>query len=274
MTELPKSESSPPPHKADEMSAASAGDTLERMNPTGRFSDRAKDYGRYRPDYPALAIDAVLEDLGDPASLVAADIGAGTGISSRLLADRGVRVLAVEPNAEMRTQALAHPRIEWRAGTAEETGLLDASVDLIVCAQAFHWFRHAEALREFHRILRPGGRLVLMWNSRDRSDPMTRGYTEAIRAVEGEDPLDRRDAEVVGSTGHFTSPTLVTFAHRQELDLPGLIGRALSASYVPKRGPAFERLEQLLGDLFERHRDTGGRIALRYVTEVYRAERR
>src|SRR3989442_3132520 len=121
---------------------------LHRMNPTRRFGDRASDYRRYRPDYPAAAIDTILSGLLDPGRLRVADIGAGTGICSRLLAERGVRLLAVEPNAEMRAAAEAHARIEWRAGEAEATGLAVASLDLVVCAQAFHWFRQPEALEE------------------------------------------------------------------------------------------------------------------------------
>ena len=161
------------------------------LNPTGRFSDHAEDYRRYRPDYPAAALNAILEGLGDPAELEAADVGAGTGIASRQLAAHGVRVLAVEPNAEMRAAAIPHPGIEWRAGTAEATGLDSGIVGLVLCAQAFHWFRAQQALAEFSRILRPGGRLALMWNSRDRADPLTRAYVEAIHAVNGEHPVEQ-----------------------------------------------------------------------------------
>ncbi|MBC7773083.1 MAG: SAM-dependent methyltransferase, partial [Pyrinomonadaceae bacterium] len=78
-------------------------DQPHALNPTGRFSDRAEDYKKYRPSYPPDAIDAILDGLGPPASLLAADIGAGTGISSTLLAERGVRVFAVEPNPAMRS---------------------------------------------------------------------------------------------------------------------------------------------------------------------------
>src|SRR5438552_10165202 len=106
---------------------------LHDMNPTTRFSDRAADYVRYRPDYPAAAIDALLEGVATP--ITSADVGAGTGISARLLADRGVPVIAIEPNPEMRSAAGADSRIEWRDGTAEATGLPDSSVDLVLSAQ-------------------------------------------------------------------------------------------------------------------------------------------
>jgi len=146
---------------------------LHELAPTTRFSDRAADYVRYRPDYPAAAIDRMLAGLRTPPEIVAADVGAGTGISARRLAERGARVWAVEPNAEMRAAAAPHPLVTWHDGTAEATGLDRASVDLVLCAQAFHWFRPPEAVAEFARILRPGGRLAIVWNRRDRSDPLT-----------------------------------------------------------------------------------------------------
>src|SRR5689334_17937395 len=111
------------------------------MDTVSRFDDRAADYVRYRPGYPAAAIDAVVHGLGEPASLRAADVGAGTGISARLLGDRGVAVIAVEPGAAMRGAAAPHSRITWIAGRADATGLRAASVDLVLCAQSFHWFQ-------------------------------------------------------------------------------------------------------------------------------------
>ena len=254
----------------------SRSEPTEDLTPTGRFSDRAEDYRRYRPDYPRAALDAILEGLGDPAELVAADIGAGTGISSRQLAARGVRVLAVEPNPGMRAAASPHERVEWHEGTAEATGLAGGSVDLVLCAQAFHWFRAPEALAEFHRILRPRGRLALMWNSRDHDDPMTRGYIEAIHAMNGEHPVERLpfEAASIAAGGLFTAPGEERFAHTQALDLEGLIGRAASASYVPRDGERFARLGALLETLWNREHDARGLATMRYVTEVFRAERR
>lgn len=248
---------------------------LSDMNPTGRFSDRASDYVKFRPGYPAKAIDAILDGLGDPRSITAADIGAGTGISARPLAERGVRVIAVEPNAEMRSAAAAHPRVEWREGAAEATGLGQESTDVVVCAQSFHWFKQAEALVEFARILRSGGRLVLMWNERDRSDPLMTAYRDAIRTVGGEHPAEMRtfDPDVVRQSGLFEELRVVQVANSQTLDEAGLIGRAMSASYVPKEGDRAKRLISSLRDIFGRYRDEGGRVTLRYVTQVWIAEK-
>jgi SAM-dependent methyltransferase len=249
---------------------------LHELNPTRRFSDRAAEYRLYRPDYPEAAIDTLIEGRGDPARLVAADAGAGTGIASRQLAARGVRVIAIEPNAEMRAAAEPHPLVEWRDGTAEATGLPDGSVGLVLAATAFHWFRPREALHEFHRVLIPGGRLALLWNTRDRADPLTVGYIAAVHQVHGEHPAERRrfdPAVVAAAAGEFSPPRLLRIPHAQPLDRAGLIGRALSASYVPREGPGFVELTALLDALWRRHHDERGLVTMRYVTEVYLSER-
>src|SRR5207249_875379 len=130
-----------------------------------------------------------------------------------------------------------HPGLAWRAGTAAATGLHATSLHLPMCARAFHSFRPAEALAALHLVLRPHRRPGLMWNHRDSQDPLTRGYIEAIRAVNGEHPAERIDPDlerVVGERG-FTVPRLHGFPHAQALDLDGLIGRSASASYVSKQ---------------------------------------
>ena len=147
------------------------------------MSDRAQDYARYRPSYPEGAIAAILADLGDPQELVVADIGAGTGISSRLLGDRGPRVIALEPNAAMGEAAEPHPQVSFQPGTAEQTGLVDQSIHVITCCQAFHWFNAPLALAEFSRILQPGGRVALLWNDWDLDDSRTEAYHQMIRAA-------------------------------------------------------------------------------------------
>ena len=254
----------------------------EGMSPTGpgadtvaRFSDRADDYVKYRPSYPAAAIDAILDGLGASSQVRAADIGAGTGISARLLADRGVHVVAIEPGAQMRAAATSHTRVLWVAATAEATGLDDGSLDLIQCAQSFHWFRPAPTLAEFARVLVPGGRLVLMWNRRSTTDALTAGYRQAILDVGGEVAAERMafEPEVVIASGLFTAPERLTFPNAQPLDLEGLIGRARSASYVPKDGPAGEELIARLRRLHAEHADANGVVTLVYETEIYRSSR-
>lgn len=244
------------------------------VNPTGRFSDRADDYVRYRPSYPSAAIDLILAGLPPPAELIAVDVGAGTGISSRLLAERGVRVMAVEPNQAMREAAEAHEGIDYFDGTAEEIPLAKGGADLVLVAQAFHWFRPDESLREMARVLRPGGRLALVWNRRSERDPFTSGYRQAILAVATDAKLEgmAADLSAIERSGCFGPQRFATFEQRQRLDRDGLVGRALSASYVPKEGPGRARLLELLESLFVAHAREG-EVELVYDTEVTLAER-
>lgn len=250
---------------------------MKDVSPTGRFSDRADDYARFRPGYPSAAIDAILEGLGDPAMLSAADVGAGTGISARLLAARGVRVTAVEPNAPMREAAVPHPGLSWCDGTAERTGLASSSQDIVLAAQAFHWFRAEEALAEFARILRSGGRLVLMMNEGVEGDPATDAYYALVR------PFARADAAVFANAGGpsaesllragFDAPRQQVLPGGQTLDLSGLVGRARSASYVPREGPEWEAVARGLAEIHARHADPAGRVRIVYRTHVLIAKR-
>jgi SAM-dependent methyltransferase len=244
------------------------------VNPTGRFSNRADDYARYRPSYPAAAIDALIAGLGAPDTLVAADVGAGTGISARLLAERGVRVVAVEPNRAMREAAAPHPGVSFVDGTAESIPLADGAVDLVLAAQAFHWFRPVEAVAEMARALKSGGRLALVWNVRSPTDALMQGYERAILAVATDPSVVgiNIDAAAIDRSGLFGPRRVLRFEQRQPVDRDGLVGRALSASYVPKEGTGRTALVEALGALHERFaRD--GIVELVYETEVVLAER-
>jgi SAM-dependent methyltransferase len=246
-----------------------------RPDTVSRFSDRAADYVKYRPTYPPAAVQAILYGFGPAHRLVAADIGAGTGISARLLADAGVRVVAIEPGEAMRRAADSHPNVHWLAGRAEATGLRSGSVDVVLCAQSFHWFQPAAVLPELARILKPLGRLAIMWNRRSTTDPLTAGYRGAILDVGGETEAERMtfDPGVLRASRMFTAPERLVFPNFQRLDLDGLIGRARSASYVPKEGPAGERLINLLRALHRQYADANGYVTLVYDTEVFLSEK-
>jgi len=137
----------------------------------GDFTGLAQAYAQFRPGYAPQVITAILGYLGrEPGGVDAADVGAGTGIWTRLLAARGLRsVVAVEPNDDMREQGIATSRntaVKWRKGSAEATGLADAAVDLVTMASSFHWADFDRACEEFHRVLRPGGVFSALWNPR------------------------------------------------------------------------------------------------------------
>jgi ubiquinone/menaquinone biosynthesis C-methylase UbiE len=137
----------------------------------GDFTGLAGDYARFRPGYAPQVTTAILNYVGrSTADIDAADIGAGTGIWSRMLATRGLHsVVAVEPNDDMRAQGIETSRdtnIVWRQGSAEATGLPDGSADLVTMASAFHWADFDKACDEFHRILRRGGIFAALWNPR------------------------------------------------------------------------------------------------------------
>src|SRR6202020_1636808 len=139
-------------------------------NAPSRFSDRVENYVRYRPGYPPEVLPALRAECGLAPSHTVADIASGTGIWTRTLLENGNRVFGVEPNAEMRAAGerllAGFPNFVSIAGTAEATTLADHSVDFVTAAQAAHWFDRERARREFVRILKPGGCLVLLWNGR------------------------------------------------------------------------------------------------------------
>ena len=143
---------------------------MPAANATSRFSDRVENYVRYRPGYPPEILPVLSAECGLTRDHVIADIASGTGIWTRTLLENGNPVYAVEPNVDMRQagdRLLADfPRFTSVAGSAEATTLPDASVDFVTAAQAAHWFDRPRTRREFLRILKPQGWLVLLWNER------------------------------------------------------------------------------------------------------------
>ncbi len=254
---------------------------IARHNPTGRFTGLADLYARHRPGYPARMVDFIIEHCQlTPGSRVV-DVGSGTGISSRLLAARGLEVIGIEPNAEMRARAEAEPAPpgthapSYRDGRAEATGLPGGLAQAVVCAQAFHWFEPAAALAEFQRLLRPGGWVLLFWNERAADDPFTAAYGAIIRtapeAAAVETPRGQAGSALLQSP-LFTEQAQVIFPNEQVLDLEGLLGRAFSASYAPRDPRGVESMTAALRKLFAEHQRQG-RVVLRYHTDLYLGRR-
>ena len=247
------------------------------MDPTQRFSDRVGHYARYRPGYPPALIQCLQQytELDHPCTV--ADLGSGTGIFTALLLPLADRVFAVEPNATMRTaaeQALgSEAKFKSVAGRAEATTLPSASIDLITVAQAFHWFDLKACHTEFVRILRPGGQVALIWNERlTDTTPFLRAYEDLLRTGTADynevNHVQFDDAVI----GRFFAPSGVakhTFSNEQTFDLEGLIGRALSSSYVPNVGqPGHEEFMAGLRSIFQRHAQDG-RVSFEYRTVIF-----
>jgi SAM-dependent methyltransferase len=249
---------------------------LYRMNPLKRFSERAAYYAQYRPTYPDEAITKVIANLGVLDTLIAADIGAGTGISARLLAGKSVNVIAIEPNREMSQVATINPNIKFKVGTAEQTNLPDKSVDLVTAFQAFHWFNPEPALLEFNRILKPSGRLAIVWNHRNRTDEFTQAYSQILKSASKDHPAEkatrRKSIDYVKESSLFTNFRYFAVTHHQKLDLPGLIGRTQSASYVPIVGKEAKRIIHDLENIYEKWKDQQGFVYIAYRTDIYLAE--
>ena len=233
---------------------------MNRLDSVDRFSDRVDDYVRYRPHYPPALLEWLQSEHGVDAGWLVADIGAGTGISSKMFLDAGHRVIAVEPNAPMRAAAErwlgGNARFRAIDGRAEATGLPGASVDLVSMAQAFHWFDPARTWRELQRILRPRGLVAIYWNSRRLAGtPFLEGY-EALLQRYGTDysSVAERYADDATITAWLGTGFrgAARFAHAQRLDFDGLRGRLLSSSYAPKPGQAQHApMLQALHELFE-----------------------
>ncbi|MGB6189537.1 MAG: class I SAM-dependent methyltransferase [Aeromonas molluscorum] len=245
------------------------------MDSTQRFSARVEAYVKYRPGYPAAMLDFLTQCLGMGQDAVVADVGAGTGILTAELAPRVNRVWALEPNADMRAAAEALlagvSNICWQAGSAEATGLADASLDLVAVAQAFHWFDRAAFKAECRRVLKPGGRVALIWNDRLTDTPFLKAYEAGLLAYSSDyEEVNYRNLGEADFDAFFEGEyRLDCFDNCQMFDLEGVLGRLNSSSYAPAIGSeAYEGLTALIRHEFARCA-VDGQIAFNYRTLVY-----
>ncbi|WP_109477761.1 class I SAM-dependent methyltransferase [Paraburkholderia sp. C35] len=156
---------------------------------TEGYTKGASTYVKGRPDYPPELANWLTGELALGPGSIAVDLGAGTGKFTPRLVETGATVIAVEPVAQMREKlAAALPQVDVREGTAQSLPLDDASVDAVLCAQSFHWFATREALAEIRRVLKPGGRLGLVWNVRDARVPWVAQLDAIVNAREGDAP--------------------------------------------------------------------------------------
>jgi SAM-dependent methyltransferase len=250
--------------------------TPPMTDPTTRFSTRVDAYTRYRPDYPDALVPELLDKTGLEAGAKVADIGSGTGIFTRHLLQQQLKAYAVEPNPPMRAAAEASlgddPRFTSVDGKAEQTGLADASIDLITAAQAFHWFDQTAARTEFRRILKPTGQVALIWNRRDTRQPLQQAYDAILREFAPEYGKVNHmglDADQIGSFLQPERMQQLHFANCQRLDFNGLLGRLQSSSYCPAvDSPQYIPLVTELLGLFD-HFAVDQHIVFDYDTEVF-----
>ncbi|HTH83720.1 MAG TPA: class I SAM-dependent methyltransferase [Mucilaginibacter sp.] len=245
--------------------------------PTQRFSNKVKDYIKYRPSYPDEAIDFLAHEAKLSANSVIADVGSGTGIFTQLLLAKGYTVYAVEPNQPMREAADKQLKNDTNFhsvnGTAEESTLPDYSIDLVVCAQAFHWFDQLQTKAEFKRILKPKGLVALIWNNRQiDADEFAVSY-ELLLQQQGSDykEVNHRNITDVDFNNFFKDGKyqLVKFNNVQVFDMDGLAGRAFSSSYIPaKHTEAGAVFLQSLQELFYLYQ-VNGTVNFQYQTEIY-----
>ena len=239
-----------------------------------RFSSRVENYVRFRPGYPPEVVEVLKNDCGLRRDSIVADIASGTGIFTRLLLENGNRVFGVEPNADMRRageEYLAkYPTFSSIDGTAETTGLPEHSIDLATAAQAAHWFDREKALREFQRILKPGGYVVLLWNDRRLvATAFDRDYEQMILQY-GTDYTDvnRFSKAAAQFFGGFRCEQRV-LPNFQDFDYAGLEGRLLSSSYAPQAGdPSHGPMLAELRRIFDAYQ-SGGKIRMEYDTKLY-----
>jgi SAM-dependent methyltransferase len=242
----------------------------ELQHPDSRSFELVADvYERARPGYPPEAMAWIADRLDLRPGRTVLDLGAGTGKLTRALLDTGARVIAVEPGDAMRAELeRAAPRAEALRGSAEDIPLRNASVDAMAVGQAFHWFRHDVAIPELHRVLRRGGGVALLWNSRDPDAPL---HQEIGKLIEPFIPPDRPDSEewaqLLEESELFGPLEERRFSFVQQLDADMLAERIASVSFVAA-APAVARreLDEQLRRVAER---LGGRVDFPYLTDAY-----
>lgn len=246
-------------------------------DPTRRFSSRVDNYIKYRPNYPQSFVRMLENECGLTTRSIIADVGSGTGILSEMFLRNGNLVHGVEPNREMREAGerllAVYENFVSVEGRAEATTLDAGSVDFVTAGQAFHWFERDAARREFARVLRPGGWVVLVWNDRrTEGTPFLEEYERMLIRFGtdySEVTVKHANEDLIGSFFGDARFHSKSFENLQLLDFDGLRGRLLSSSYIPEPGDArFAPMMRELEALFERYNEDG-RVSFDYDTKVF-----
>ncbi|HTT89201.1 MAG TPA: class I SAM-dependent methyltransferase [Acidimicrobiales bacterium] len=239
------------------------------------FGPKANDYEKGRPDYPPGAVSWLVDALRITSSSTVVDLAAGTGKLTRALLATGARVIAVEPVAGMRDVLTSVvPAAEVLEGTAEQLPLPDSSAGAVTVAQAFHWFRGAEALAEIHRVLAPHGRLGLIWNRRNMDQPVQAELARIMKDHRGDTPSQETGAwkAAFQETRLFGPLTEADFSMEQIVDREQLVARVLSVSFMA--GLPADQQAGVADEVTEIAGRFGDPVTLRYTTRVYWCEAR
>lgn len=227
---------------------------------------RAETYREARPTYHRLIIDEAVQVMTDG---VVVELGAGTGTFTVELIRHGVDVIAVEPVEAMREQLLDHVgSIDIRAGSAESIPVVSRTAGTVVAAQAFHWFDSAAAMDEIARVLRPGGKLVTLWNVRDESVAWISRYTHIIDEYAGDTPryrtMDWRRA--IETDERFALVSETAMENPTPVDADGVVARALSTSFIAASSAIDQ--ERVVARIRRAVRDLGDRFEFPYRSEI------
>ena len=245
------------------------------------FGRESETYERVRPTYPADAVAWLVDHLDIGPGRTVADLAAGTGKFTRLLVPFDATLLAAEPVEGMRRAFLAAvPGVPMIAALAEVLPVAAGSLDAVTVAQAFHWFDADRAFDEFARALRPGGRVGLIWNARDRSSDWVNEVWSIMDRVEKRAPWRNHEHwrdSALGDRSGFGALHTETFRHEQAITPEGVVERIASVSHVAVLPPE-ERARVLdeVRHVLAIHPDARGRHELRipYRVDAYWCERR
>lgn len=246
-------------------------------DPKQRFTNKVTNYARYRPTYPEALFTFLQNHLGLSPYHAVADIGSGTGLSSKWLIKQGNPLYSVEPNANMRLVAehlfQQFPNFLSMNGAAEDTSLPDNSVDFLLIGQAYHWFDQVKARQELKRILKTGGYAIIVWNERltESSQFLKQFENLLIRFSRDYMKVDHRNISefmLANFYGH-RQYGYQSFQNCQLFNWEGLKGRLLSMSYAPQTDET--AYTQMLDELSRIFRKNGnfGQIKFDYVTRMY-----
>ena len=244
------------------------------MDPKIRFSNRVDNYIKYRPSYPKEAVEFIISEFNITKESCIADIGSGTGIFTRLLSDYPGIIYAVEPNPEMRLagESFLNGCSSFVSvdGSAESTELENNSVDLITVAQAFHWFDLEKAKREFIRILKYEGNVLLIWNRRKSDTDFLIDYDSILKRYANDyNEVNHKNIDDTVLKDFFNNGFhKKKFANTQKFDYQSLLGRLFSSSYSPVPGDEnYPVITSKLEELLMKY-NKAGFVDFNYETEM------